>query len=367
MSVAGDRRPRVAAVGGGSGLAVLLSGLKRRLGPPRPEEDAPGIAERLTAVVTVTDDGGSSGRLRRELGVLPPGDIRNCIVALADDEDLLARLFQYRFPDGGGLTGHSFGNLFLTALTGITGDFYQAILTAESILSVRGRILPATLQDVRLAGRGRSGRRYEGETALGTAGEAIEELELEPAAPPAFPPAVAALRQADLVILGPGSLYTSILPNLLIPGIRRAIDAGGGRVVLPLNLMTQPGETDGMSALDHLTAITRLAGPGLVDAVLVNSAPPPVAVLERYAESGSRPVGIDRQALAAAGVEVIEADLLAEGELIRHDPVALAGALLALVPGGVPEGDAAEGATMRPTSGGMKPLDEGVAENPADG
>lgn len=332
--------PRLAAIGGGSGLAVLLRGLKRALAPEH------GAVERLTAVVTVTDDGGSSGRLRRELGVLPPGDIRNCLVALADDEDLLARLFQYRFPTGAGLTGHSFGNLFLTALTGITGDFYQAILTAESVLSVRGRILPATLEHVRLTGRGRSGRRYLGETALGTAGEAIDELALEPAAPPAFAPAAAALAAADLVILGPGSLYTSILPNLLIPGIRRALESSRARVVLPLNLMTQPGETDGMDALAHLEAIERHAGAALggaaagtgaaggrlVDAVLVNAAPPAPALLARYAESGSEPVAVDRAALEAAGVEVVAADLLAEGELIRHDPERLAAALLAMAP-----------------------------------
>ncbi|HSU81304.1 MAG TPA: gluconeogenesis factor YvcK family protein, partial [Thermoanaerobaculia bacterium] len=183
------------AIGGGTGLSVLLRGLKAHVGTER--------LRQLTGVVTVTDDGGSSGRLRRELGVLPPGDIRNCIAALADDEDLLTRLFQYRFPNGGGLLGHSFGNLFLTALTGITGDFHQAILTAESLLSVRGKIFPATLTDVRLRGRGVSGRIYEGESAIGLSGEELAAVELDPATPPAFPPAAAALEAADLVLLGP--------------------------------------------------------------------------------------------------------------------------------------------------------------------
>jgi uncharacterized cofD-like protein len=314
------------AVGGGSGLAVALRGLKRHVG----HAGAAGELRHLAAVVTVADDGGSSGRLRRELGVLPPGDVRNCIAALADDEALLARLFQYRFPNGGGLSGHSFGNLLLTALTGITGDFYQAILTAESILSVRGKILPATLTDVRLRGRGLSGRVYDGESAVGGAGEPFLSLELEPEAVPAFPQAVEALAGADLVVLGPGSLYTSILPNLLIPGIQQAMRQNPAPVVLVLNLMTQPGETAGLSGVGHLDAIERHAGPGLVDCVLVSSAAPDPALVAHYAEVGSAPVAVDRDAFAARGVEVVEADLLDGGELIRHDPDKVAAALLAL-------------------------------------
>jgi uncharacterized cofD-like protein len=314
---------RLVAVGGGTGLSALLRGIKHYVGSDR--------LRQLTGVVTVTDDGGSSGRLRREFGVLPPGDIRNCIVALADDEDLLARLFQYRFPNGDGLLGHSFGNLFLTALTGITGDFHQAILTAESILSVRGKICPATVQDVRLRGRGASGRVYEGESAIGASGEALDGLELDPPAPPAFPPAAMALEKADLILLGPGSLYTSILPNLLIPGIRQAVNKSPARTILLLNLMTQPGETDGMSGLDHLKAVERFAGRGLVDAVLVNSAGIPAELLEHYAETGSEPVRVDRAAIEAMGIQVIEADLLAAGDLIRHDPVKLARAVMDLL------------------------------------
>jgi uncharacterized cofD-like protein len=313
------------AIGGGTGLSALLRGLKHHVGQR---------LSGLTGVVTVTDDGGSSGRLRKELGVPPPGDIRSCLVALADDEDLLARLFQYRFPNGGGLVGHSFGNLFLTALTGITGDFHQAILTAEQVLSVRGKIYPATLQDVRLRGRGVSGAVYEGESAVGLSGEELAAVELDPPAPPAFPQAVAALEQADVILLGPGSLYTSILPNLLIPGIRQAVckaTKAKARTVLLLNLMTQPGETDGMMGPDHLDALERHAGRGLVDAVLVNSTPMPAERVAHYAETGSEPVRVERAALEARGVEVLEADLLAEGDLIRHDSEKLARAVLALM------------------------------------
>ncbi len=309
------------AIGGGTGLAVLLRGLKHGVGA--------GIAD-LTAVVTVSDDGGSSGRLRRDFGILPPGDIRNCIVALADDEDLLARLFQYRFADGEGLSGHSFGNLFLAALTGVTGDFYQAILTAESILSVRGRILPATLADVRLKGLGLSGRLYDGESAIGGSGEPLQELTLEPAAADPFPAAAAAIRSADLILLGPGSLYTSILPNLLIPGIRAAIRESRGRVALLLNLMTQPGETDRMDAAAHVEAVERHAGGPLLEFALVNSAELPRQSLAAYAEAGSEPVAVDAAALGEKGVEVVAADLLADGALIRHDPAKLLRAVIEL-------------------------------------
>jgi uncharacterized cofD-like protein len=309
----------VTIVGGGTGLSNVLRGLK---GLTVPGGDGGGLAG-LYGVVTVTDDGGSSGRLRRELGVPPPGDIRNCLAALADDEDLLTRLFQYRFANGDGLSGHSFGNLFLAAQTGITGDFYQAVLTAEEVLSVRGKILPATLTDVHLRGRGRSGRIYQGEVEVGRSGEALDDLVLEPEAPPAFPAAVAALERADLILLGPGSLYTSILPNLLIPGIAAAIRRSPAPVVLLLNLMTEPGETDGMDALDHLLAIERQAGAGLIDAVAAASGRPPEASLAAYAEQGARPVRVDRAAIEARGVRVIERSLVAEGDLIRHDPEAL--------------------------------------------
>ncbi len=312
---------RAVAIGGGTGLAVVLRGLKTHVGRE--------LAE-LTGIVTVSDDGGSSGRLRRDFRMLPPGDIRNCLVALADDEDLLARLFQYRFANGEGLSGHSFGNLLLTALTGITGDFYQAILTAETILSVKGRILPATLADVALAARGRSGRAYAGESAVGRAGEPLEAVRLEPGDAAAFRPAVEAILAASVVVLGPGSLYTSVLPNLLIPGIAAALRSTPALVVLPLNLMTQPGETDGMSGEDHLRALLEHVGSGLIDAVLVHGEPLPASRLAPYAELGAEPVWREGTASALAGVSVVSRDLLAAGELIRHDPAKLAEALLEL-------------------------------------
>ena len=321
--MAGPGGSSLVAIGGGTGLSALLRGLKHHVGSAR--------LDSLTGVVTVTDDGGSSGRLRKEFGVLPPGDIRNCIVALADDEDLLARLFQYRFPNGGGLVGHSFGNLFLTALTGITGDFHQAILTAESVLSVRGKVYPATLVDVRLRGRGVSGRVYEGESAVGRSSEELAGIELDPPAAPAFPPAVAALEAADAILLGPGSLYTSIIPNLLIPGIRQAVAKSRARVILLLNLMTQPGETDGMMGAAHLHAVERHIGTGLIHAVLYNSTPIPGPLLAHYAETGSTPVAVEAEAMARSGIELVGADLLAEGDLIRHDPEKLSRAVLGLL------------------------------------
>lgn len=301
---------------------MLLRGLKHFVARDGLEE--------LAAVVTVADDGGSSGRLRRDFGMLPPGDIRNCMAALADDEDLLTQLFQYRFSQGQGLMGHSFGNLFLTALTGVTGDFYQAIVEAEKILSVRGRILPATLGDLRLHARGASGRHYAGESAVGRAGEPLRELWLEPAAAEAFPEAVAALRRADLIVLGPGSLYTSVAPNLLIEGIREAVRTSDAAVALPLNLMTQPGETDGMSATDHLEALARLSGLARIDYVIVNSGQPPSRSLDLYLRAGAEPVPVEAAALQARDAEVVEEDLLADGSFIRHDPLKLARTVMAL-------------------------------------
>lgn len=312
---------RVVAIGGGSGLSVVLRGLKSYVGDR--------IAD-LAAVVAVSDDGGSSGRLRRELGVLPPGDIRNCIVALADDEALLSRLFQYRFPGEEGLGGHSFGNLFLTALTGVTGDFAHAIATAESILSVRGRILPASLEQIHLRGLGRSGRSYEGESAVGASPEPLVQVVVEPPRPDAYPPAVEAIVDADLIVLGPGSLYTSILANLLIPGIRSAVQRSAARVVLPLNLMTQPGETEGLDGEGHLRAVVEVVGEGSVDTVLVSDAPPDAARLDAYTAEGASPVSIDRDAAEALGASVLSRDLLDEGTLIRHHPGELGRALVDL-------------------------------------
>lgn len=311
----------VTAIGGGTGLAALLRGLKRQLAEADPSH--------LQAVVTVADDGGSSGRLRRDFGLPAPGDIRNCLAALADDEDLLTRLFQFRFAAGEGLSGHSFGNLFLAALTDMTGDFHRAILTAERILSVRGRILPATVASLTLRGHGANGAVFEGESAVGGADERLVRVELVPADPPAFPAAQRAIREADMVLLGPGSLYTSLLPNLLIPGIRQALRERRGRSILVLNLMTQPGETLGMSGADHLEAIARHVGTGLLDAVLVHAGELPSARLDAYRAEGAGPVVLDPAAATRQGIEVLAADLLAEGDLIRHDPDKLSRLVLA--------------------------------------
>lgn len=286
-----------------------------------------GVKE-LTAIVAVSDDGGSSGRIRRELGLLPPGDIRNCLVALADDEDLLARLFQFRFQAGEGLSGHSFGNLFLAALTELTGDFPQAILTAERILSVKGKILPATLAQLELRAVTASGRTLDGETAVGGTAERILRLELAPADPPAYPPAVQALREADLVVLGPGSLYTSILPHLLMSELREAIRQRRGPAVLVLNLMTQPGETLGLSGREHVETVLSALGEGGLDAVVVHEGPLPPERLEPYLREGAAPVVLTEQAARELGVARIAGDLLAREGLIRHDPERLAAVLL---------------------------------------
>jgi uncharacterized cofD-like protein len=309
----------VVAVGGGTGLAALMSGLKTRVG----EE----IAD-LAAIVAVTDDGGSSGRLRRDFGVLPPGDIRNNLAALADDSALATRLFQYRFEGGEGLSGHSFGNLFLMALADLTGDFPQAIVTAERLLRTRGRILPATLESVHLRGHGASGRVYEGETLIGRSGEPLVRIELLPGSCPAYGPVLEAIRGADLVLVGPGSLYTSILPNLLFPEIARALRESRARVLLVLNLMTQPGETQGLGALAHLAAIEDHVGPGLIDGVLVHTGRVPEPRLGPYRAEGAEPVTVDRAAFEACGIELVEADLLADEGLVRHDPEKLAAAVV---------------------------------------
>jgi uncharacterized cofD-like protein len=310
---------RVVAVGGGTGLATLLSGLKSEVG---------GAISDLAAVVAVTDDGGSSGRLRREMGVPPPGDIRNCLVALAGDQDLLARLFQFRFAGANGLSGHSFGNLFLAALTEITGDFAQAIATAEHVLSVRGRILPAATSDLHLKAVGVSGAVYDGESAIGAAPERLDHLELVPAAPEAFPLAIEAIAGADLILLGPGSLYTSILPNLLIPGIRDALAASRAPVRLLLNLMTQPGETRGLTGIEHLDVLEQHLGRGVVHTVVAHDGAIPENRLAAYFEQGAEPVALDCAAFEARGLRVVAADLLAPGTLVRHDPDRLALAAL---------------------------------------
>jgi uncharacterized cofD-like protein len=311
------RGPRVVAIGGGAGLAALLGGLKHH-------------TSNITAVVTVADDGGSSGLLRRDMGVLPPGDIRSCLVALADDESLLGQLFRYRFPEGG-LQGHSFGNLFLAALAEVTGDFERAVQESTSVLKVHGRVLPATLQNVELHAQVEGGDRVAGESSI-TAHERLPlRVWLEPRAPDALPQALDAIAAADLVVLGPGSLFTSVIPNLLIPGVREALRAARARVVYVCNVMTQPGETDGFSAADHLEALHRHGAAGLIDIILVNDAPAPEAVVQAYSRKGAGPVAVDRRRLRELHVLVAHDDLAGGSDLFRHDPARLAGALMRLV------------------------------------
>jgi uncharacterized cofD-like protein len=311
------RGPRIVALGGGTGLSVLLSGLKQH-------------SSNLTAVVTVADDGGSSGLLRSGLGVLPPGDIRSCLVALADDESLMSRLFQYRFPEDGGLQGHSFGNLFVAALADVTGDFERAVQESTSVLNVRGRVLPSTLQSVTLHAELQGGERVAGESSI-TANERLPlRVWLEPGRPRATPGALEAISVADLVVLGPGSVYTSIVPNLLVPDVREALKRTRARVIYVCNVMTQPGETDGHSAADHLSALCRHGATGMIDDVLVNDTPVSRDLAAVYRAGGAAPVVADDQALAALGVRVVHARLAHEGDFFRHDSAKLADAVLRL-------------------------------------
>ncbi|HTQ62510.1 MAG TPA: YvcK family protein [Candidatus Solibacter sp.] len=320
---------RVVALGGGTGLSTLLRGLKEyvvRRSDEHPNSARP-ISE-LTAIVTVTDDGGSSGRLRRENRVLPPGDIRNCMVALSKDETLLSRLFQYRFHAGRGLVGHNFGNLFLAALTHVTGDFAEAVRVSSKVLAIRGRIFPSTLSNVHLVARLTNGRIVHGETRITASRSPIEKLSLSPRRVPPFPAVIEAIHEADLILLGPGSLYTSILPNLLIPEIAAAIARSSAPRVYIANLMTQPGETTSYPLAEHLRAIRRHTPRNLVDWVVANRRPISPEVAKRYRRQGAEQVDIDLPELQKSGYRVILDNLLEEHGVIRHNPQRLARLLL---------------------------------------
>jgi uncharacterized cofD-like protein len=310
------------ALGGGTGLSTLLRGLKeyvasRRVGTkPRPIAD-------LAAVVTVTDDGGSSGRLRREYRVLPPGDIRNCMVALSKDERLLTQLFQYRFPGNGGLGGHSFGNLFLTALTGVTGDFSDAVRVSSEVLAIRGRIFPSTEQNVTLEAQLEDGTIVAGETRISKARKRIERVRLVPRRARPHPETLRAIRQADLILVGPGSLYTSIIPNLLIHGVVDAIVRSRGASVYIANLMTQPGETQRYSVADHVRAIYEHTRRRLFDYVVINRAHISASLRRRYGEQHAEPVAPSYAELYRMGLRCVTADLLQHEGLVRHNPARL--------------------------------------------
>ncbi len=308
---------KVVAIGGGTGLSTLLRGLKRK-------------TTNLTAVVTVSDDGGSSGRLQKELGVLPPGDVRNCLVALADDEAMVTDLFRYRFNEGEGLTGHSFGNLFLAAMTGITGNFDRAIKESSRVLNIKGRVLPSTLGIVRLCARLADGSVVEGETTISKSGQPIKQVFFDPSYAAPLGEVIAAIREADAIVLGPGSLYTSILPNFLVDRIAREVAASSAVKMYVCNVMTQPGETDNMTAADHVQALLDNAGSRVCDYVIVNDRPPS-KLLEAYAEEGQVPVHPDIDRIRAMGLTPIHADVISETATVRHDPEKLGQVVLGAI------------------------------------
>lgn len=319
----------VVALGGGTGLSTLLRGLKElltRRGDETRNRFQPVTG--LTAIVTVTDDGGSSGRLRRENRILPPGDIRNCMVALSQDEALLGRLFQYRFHAGRGLVGHNFGNLFLAALTHVTGDFAEAVRVSSRVLAIRGRIFPSTVSNVSLVATLKDGRRVHGETRITASKSAIRKLALSPRTVKPLPKAIEAIEEADLILLGPGSLYTSILPNLLIPEIAQAIARSKAPRVYIANLMTQPGETSGYALADHLRAIQKHTRRKVIDWVVANRQAISPEVAKRYRAQGAEPVAIDIGELQKLGCRVILDNLLEEHGVIRHNPERLTQLLL---------------------------------------
>jgi uncharacterized cofD-like protein len=320
---------RVVALGGGTGLSTLLRGLKEhviRRTDDRATAERP-IAD-LAAIVTVTDDGGSSGRLRRENRILPPGDIRNCMVALSKDEALLGRLFQYRFHAGRGLIGHNFGNLFLAALTHVTGDFTEAIRVSSKVLAIRGRIFPSTLSNVHLVATLENGRTVHGETRITASRVPIKRLKLSSRRVRPLPIAIEAIKEADLILLGPGSLYTSILPNLLIPEIATAITKSKAPRVYVANLMTQPGETTGYALADHLRAIQKHVPRRVIDWVVANRQLVSPDVARRYRAQGAEPVAVDLAALQRLGFRVILDNLLEEHGVLRHNTRRLSRLLL---------------------------------------
>lgn len=309
---------RIVALGGGTGLSVLLRGLKEYVAKRKEESARRPIAD-LAAIVTVTDDGGSSGRLRREYKVLPPGDIRNCMVALSKDEHLLGDLFQYRFPAGRGLAGHSFGNLFLTALTNVTGDFPKAVRVSGEVLAIRGRIFPSTAQNVTLEAELEDGAIICGETNISRSKKRIRQVRLVPRRVRPLPEVLKALREADLILVGPGSLYTSIIPNLLVEGVVGVMARSAASCIYIANLMTQPGETQGYSVADHVRAIYEHTQPGLFDFVVINRKPISPRLLRRYRAQGAEPVRPALDELSQLGLRCITGELLQQDGVVRHD------------------------------------------------
>ncbi|MEO8370040.1 MAG: YvcK family protein [Candidatus Solibacter sp.] len=312
-----DNSPlRVVSIGGGTGLSSVLQGLKhyaRASGPGSPGLD-------ITAIVTVTDDGGSSGRLRREFDVLPPGDIRNCMVALSEDSALLSRLFQYRFQTGRGLKGHSFGNLFLTALTEILGDFPDAIKASSEVLKIAGRIYPSTTANVGIEATLVNGKVIKGESQISRSHQRIQSVRLHPRKVAPLPAALSAIAEADVITLGPGSLFTSIVPNLLVDGIASAIRSSPALKCYFVNLMWQPGETDEFRASDHVRVLHRHGGGKFLDYAVVNVRSIASALRKRYARQDAMPVENDIDALLKMGLKVMAGNLSSSADKVRHDP-----------------------------------------------
>ena len=314
-----ERGPKIVAVGGGTGLSTMLRGLKN-------------YTRNLTAIVTVADDGGGSGMLRRDMGMLPPGDIRHCMEALANVEPVMERLLTYRFTEGT-LAGQSFGNLILAALNGVTGSFEEAVAQMGQVLAVTGQILPVTSADVQLEALFENGSRVVGESQISDFKKQqdcrIQRVSLLPAAPKPLPAALEAIEQADLILLGPGSLYTSIIPNLLVDGIPQAIAQSRALKLYICNIMTQDGETEGYTAADHVQALMTHGVEGMLDVCLANSAPVPEELLERYRQEGAAPLVIDGERIAAMGLSLEEMPLISEeGGYARHDPIRLAEAVM---------------------------------------
>lgn len=309
------RGPRIVVLGGGTGLSTLLRGLKR-------------YSSNITAIVTVSDDGGSSGRLSDELGIIPPGDIRNCLVALADSEKQLTDIFQYRFTGKhGSLSGHSLGNLLIAGLIDLNGgDFDRALTMASDVLAIRGRVIPSTLERVRLRAKLDDGREVCGETAIVASGGRIRRIYLDPADAHPFPEVRAAIDEADLVVIGPGSVYTSIIPNLLVPGIAQSLRESQAAKIYICNVMTQPGESDAFTAAEHVLAIEANVEAKVFSHVLVNTQLPSPQALEKYKSEDQYPVEADIDRILAMGFKVVGGDYMSESDYVRHDPIKLADA-----------------------------------------